>query len=107
MPTDFETKVYECIKHIPAGKVSTYKLVARTIGNPFAVRAVGTALKNNPYAPHIPCHRVVKSDGRLGGYLGSVQEESIDVQKKIQLLKDEGVNVADGRIVDFENVVMR
>ena len=68
--TSFQLKVYEAILRIPKGQVRTYAEVARMIGRPRAVRAVGQALKRNRWAPRIPCHRVVASDGTLGGYSG-------------------------------------
>ena len=67
-PTTFERKVYAAVRHIPKGQTQTYQWVARQIGKPRAARAVGNALNRNPYAPHVPCHRVVRSDGSLGGY---------------------------------------
>ncbi|MBI3616411.1 MAG: MGMT family protein [Candidatus Omnitrophica bacterium] len=66
--TPFQRKVYEAILRIPRGQVRTYAEVARMIGKPKAARAVGQALKRNRWAPKIPCHRVVASDGSLGGY---------------------------------------
>ncbi len=66
--TTFQRKVYEAILRIPKGQVRTYAQVARTIGKPKAARAVGQALKRNRWAPAIPCHRVIASDGSLGGY---------------------------------------
>ena len=66
--TPFAIKVYKTILTIPLGEVRTYKWVARRIGRPRASRAVGQALKNNPYPLIIPCHRVVSSSGDLGGY---------------------------------------
>ncbi|MBI3323151.1 MAG: MGMT family protein [Candidatus Omnitrophica bacterium] len=68
--TPFQRKVYEALLKIPRGQVRTYAEVARTIGRPRAARAVGQALKRNRWAPAIPCHRVVASDGKLGGYSG-------------------------------------
>ena len=65
----FRKKVYKIVLKIPLGEVRTYKWVARKIGRPKAVRAVGQALKNNPYPIIIPCHRVIKSDGEIGGYV--------------------------------------
>lgn len=67
--TPFAKKVYKVVLTIPLGDVRTYKWVAKKIGNPRAVRAVGLALKNNPYPLIIPCHRIVHSNGRLGGYI--------------------------------------
>lgn len=66
--TPFQRKVYEAILKIPRGQVRTYAEVARMIKRPRAARAVGQALKRNRWAPRIPCHRVVASGGRLGGY---------------------------------------
>ena len=69
-PTTFEQQVYRAIARIPRGQTRSYGWVAQRIGRPQAARAVGQALKRNPYAPKVPCHRVVKSDGSLGGYSG-------------------------------------
>jgi len=66
--TPFAKKVYKAVLNIPPGEVRTYRWVARKIGSPHAARAVGAALRNNPYPLIIPCHRVVKSNGSLGGY---------------------------------------
>lgn len=66
--TPFQRRVYEVLLKIPKGQVRTYAEVARMIGRPNAARAVGQALKRNRWAPEIPCHRVIASDGTLGGY---------------------------------------
>ncbi len=66
--TPFQKKVYEVVLKIPRGEIRTYAQVARAIGKPKAARAVGQALRRNRWAPAIPCHRVVASDGKLGGY---------------------------------------
>ena len=66
----FEEKVWLITTQIPFGQVRSYAWVAKKIGNPKAVRAVGQALKKNPYPLIVPCHRVIKSDGSLGGYAG-------------------------------------
>ena len=66
--TAFEISVYECIMRIPRGKARSYAWVAQKIGKPKATRAVAQALKRNPWPLIIPCHRVVASDGRIGGY---------------------------------------
>lgn len=89
--TEFEQKVYDTIKKIPKGKITTYKLVAIAMGKPKSYRAVGTALKNNPFAPTVPCHRVLPSDYKIGGFFGATVVESSNVQKKIKLLKSEGI----------------
>lgn len=92
----FKNKVYEITKNIPAGKVATYGQVAALAGSPKAARAVGNAMKTNPNAPVVPCHRVVASDGKLTGYSG---EGGIN-QKKEMLIK-EGV-IFKGDKVDLK-----
>ncbi|HBI97138.1 MAG: methylated-DNA-protein-cysteine methyltransferase [Candidatus Falkowbacteria bacterium GW2011_GWC2_38_22] len=96
----FEKKVLKKLLEIPSGKVSTYKLLAIAVKNPKAVRAVGNALHKNLDAPRVPCHRIVKSDGGLGGYGGGQT-------KKIKLLESEGVKVKNGRVLDFEKIIFR
>ena len=66
--TKFEVKVWKYLKKIPKGRVSTYKSVAKAIGFPGAARAVANACAANKYYPLIPCHRVVRSDFKIGGY---------------------------------------
>ena len=68
--TKFQLKVWNYLKKIPRGSVKTYSQVAKGIGKPLAVRAVANAIGKNPDAPKIPCHRVIKLDGSLGGYSG-------------------------------------
>jgi methylated-DNA-[protein]-cysteine S-methyltransferase len=84
----FQQKVYKVTMQIPAGKVMTYGQVARAIGKPGAARAVGTALSKNQDVPVIPCHRVIASDGRMGGYSGKG-----GINGKLKLLKKEGYTV--------------
>ena len=66
--TPFQKAVYKAISGIPFGETRSYQWVAREIGNPKAIRAIGNALKKNPYPVAIPCHRVIRKDGSLGGY---------------------------------------
>ncbi len=102
----FADSVYQFCKKIPSGKVTTYKEIGNAINPSGKVyRAVGVALKNNPYAPVVPCHRVVSADGRIGGFHGETSGPMIE--KKIRLLAAEGVSVKDGKIVDFENKLHR
>jgi methylated-DNA-[protein]-cysteine S-methyltransferase len=68
----FRRKVYQEVSRIPAGRTMSYGEVARRVGHPGAARAVGTAMATNPFAPIVPCHRVVRSDGSLGGYGGGL-----------------------------------
>jgi len=92
----FQDKVLSLVKKIPKGKVSTYKAVGKALRRRGQVyRAVGRALKENIYPVAIPCHRVVCSDGSIGGY-------SRGVRKKIALLKKEGVEVKKNKVVDFK-----
>jgi len=81
--TDFEWRVLAATLTIPLGETRSYQWVARRVGRPQAVRAVGQALKKNPYPLIIPCHRVIKADGRIGGYAGRFSG------KKIRLLRQE------------------
>ena len=86
--TKFQLKVWRYLKKIPRGKVKTYSEVAKSIGKPLAVRAVANAIGKNPLAPQIPCHRVIRSDGSLGGYSGKG-----GIKTKRLLLKKEGVTL--------------
>ena len=83
--SDFEKKVYKTTLKIPAGQVRSYKWVAETMGKPNASRAVGNALNKNPYPIFVPCHRVIKSDGSIGGFAGGSKA-------KKRLLTKEGVD---------------
>ena len=82
--TKFQLKVWKYLMKIPKGKVKTYLDVAKAIGKPRAFRAVANAIGKNPYPPKIPCHRVIRSDGSLGGYSGKG-----GIKKKIELLNQE------------------
>ena len=86
--TRFQLKVWNYLKKIPRGKIKTYSEVAKAIGKPLAVRAVANAIGKNPQAPHIPCHRVIRSDGSLGGYSGKG-----GIKTKKLLLKKEGIRL--------------
>ena len=100
MPKIFKQRVWKALKRVPRGKVTTYALLARAVHVPRGARAVGHACNKNPFAPHVPCHRVVKSDGSLGGY-------ATGLRRKRALLEKEGVHVKRNRIVDFEKKVFR
>ncbi|MBW2637451.1 MAG: MGMT family protein [Deltaproteobacteria bacterium] len=73
--TAFQKKVLITIMDIPEGKTRSYAWVAKKAGSPLACRAVGQALAKNPYAPDVPCHRVIASDGSIGGYSGGLAEK--------------------------------
>ena len=100
----FPERVYEVLRQVPKGKVTTYKALAVRLGTK-AYRAVGQALKNNPNAPEVPCHRVIRSDGSIGGFMGKTTGR--EIEKKISLLKAEGVDVKDGKIVDYYSKLFR
>lgn len=96
MMKTFQDKVLTLVKKIPLGKVSTYKEIGKALHRRGQVyRAVGKALKENKYPIVIPCHRVVCSDGSIGGY-------SRGIKKKIALLKKEGIVVKSNKVVDFK-----
>ena len=84
--TKFQLKVWAYLSKIPRSSIKTYSQVAKAIGTPLATRAVANAIGKNPYAPKIPCHRVIRSDGSLGGYSGKG-----GIKTKRFLLKKEGI----------------
>ena len=86
--TKFQLKVWKYLTTIPKGSVKTYKQVAIAIKNPKAARAVANACAKNPYAPRIPCHRVIRTDGGLGGY-----SRRGGVRQKLKLLRSEKVSI--------------
>lgn len=97
--SDFERAVLMATFEIPRGKVSTYKRIAERVGRPRAYRAVGNALHKNPLAPKIPCHRVVRSDGRI---VGETREE---VESRRRLLEEEGVPIVGDRVKICEEII--
>jgi methylated-DNA-[protein]-cysteine S-methyltransferase len=92
----FKDKIYALTKQIPKGKVATYGRLAKLASHPKAARAVGMFMKKNPYAPIVPCHRVVASDGSLTGYSGKG-----GLATKEKMLKAEGVEFK-GKKVNLE-----
>lgn len=102
----FARKVYALARRVPAGSVTTYGELSRVLvalgedgagggGNPAAYsRAVGSALSHNPFAPNVPCHRVIRADLSIGGFSGSTSQDSPNVHKKVRLLSEEGVRFA-------------
>lgn len=97
---NFNEKVWQALKRIPRGRVTTYKEIARYLKNPKAARAVGNALNKNPYAPKLPCHRVVKSNGQIGGYAKGTKN-------KIKMLEKEGVKIKNGKVADFNKAFIK
>ena len=100
----FSDRAYDLLRKVPKGRVTTYKEIANALGTK-AYRGVGQAMKRNPYAPEVPCHRVVTTSGRIGGFQGETSGKSIE--KKIKMLKEEGVEVRDGRIKNFKKILYR
>ena len=98
MLTDREKNILLLVAYVPEGRVITYKLLAQAAGNPEASRAVGNTLNKNPWSPDIPCHRVIKSDGKVGGFAQGNRE-------KIKRLEQEGVTIERGKVVSRETIM--
>jgi len=97
----FSERVYRIARKIPAGRVTTYGEIAGALGMKLiASRAVGNALHRNPYSPKVPCHRVVKSDGSIGGFAKGKK-------LKVKMLKSENVFVKKGKIVNFGKLLLK
>lgn len=96
----FDEEVWQLLKTIPRGRVTTYKEIAAALGAPNSARAVGNACNRNLNAPKVPCHRVVKSSGEVGGFAKGTR-------KKAFLLNREGVKVKNNKVVDFERKLFR
>jgi len=96
--TEFERKVLVATYRIPNGKISTYKRIAEKIGKPKAYRAVANALHKNPLHPVVPCHRVVRSDGKFGGEKNAAASRRKQVEK-------EGVPIHNGAVKIKESVL--
>lgn len=101
-PSPFAAKVYAALRRVPAGKVITYAALGRRIGC-HSPRAIGQALRANPFAPSVPCHRVIASDLTPGGFNGKTCGPALT--KKLDLLRREGVVFKDGRLADLMRVV--
>ena len=101
-PTAFEEKVYDAVRMVPFGRVTTYKLLGKAIGCRSS-QAIGQALKRNPFAPATPCHRIIKTDLSIGGFGGEHVGE--EILRKLKLLKKEGVEFdKDGMLVEPERL---
>jgi methylated-DNA-[protein]-cysteine S-methyltransferase len=96
-PTNFQKHVYQALQKIPRGRVTTYKILARRI-KCRSCRAVGQALKRNPFAPSVPCHRVIASDLTIGGFQGHKTGQAIE--HKLTLLRREGVVFRNSKLVN-------
>lgn len=89
MVTNFQKRVYKEVAKIPKGQTRSYKYIAKKINS--SPRAVGQALKKNPFAPKIACHRVIREDGSIGGFNGKTKGK--EIKRKIKLLRNEGVEI--------------
>ena len=90
MKKSFSERCYAVLRRVPKGKVTTYREIARAL-NSKAYRAVGNAMNKNPHAPAVPCHRVISSDGRIGGFASGTKN-------KIRMLKADGIEIKNNRI---------
>jgi len=97
--TPFQQQCYDLLKQIPVGYVTTYGELARAMGTQ-AYQAIGQVLKRNPNLIEVPCHRVVKSNGEMGGYVKGAEQ-------KQALLVAEGVKIEAGKVVDFKQKLYR
>ena len=91
----FSTKVYRKLLQVPKGKVTTYGELAKAVGSKNGQRAIGMIMKKNTFPVIVPCHRVVKSEGKIGGY---AYREIV----KSRMLANEGIKIKDGKIIDFD-----
>lgn len=97
MVSEFQARVYKTLQTVPRGRVTTYQWLAKRVGCGSA-RAIGQALRKNPFAPRVPCHRVIGSDLGPGGFQG--QTGGAVLQEKIKLLRSEGVTFRSGVLAE-------
>lgn len=98
---NFSDQCYQLLKQVPKGRVTTYKIIANKLGKK-CYRLIGQIMAKNQNAPKVPCHRVVKSDGRIGGYMGDLKSK---IDQKITLLKQENIEVKDNKILNFKQKI--
>jgi len=94
MKSSFNSRCYNLLRKVPKGKVTTYKALANAL-NTKAYRAVGNAMNKNPYAPEVPCHRVINSNGELGGFASGLDN-------KIKMLKSENVVIGKNNTINLD-----
>lgn len=97
---NLDKKIYKKLLEVPKGKITTYGELAKAVGLKNGQRAVGKIMNKNPYPVIIPCHRVVKSDGKIGGY-------AYGAEIKSDMLTREGILIKNGKILDLENKIYR
>ncbi len=95
-----EEKVYKKLLEVPKGKITTYGELAKAIGLKNGQRVIGKIMNKNPYPVIVPCHRVIKSDGKIGGYAWG---EKV----KAKMLSNEGMKIKNGKILDVEKSIYR
>jgi methylated-DNA-[protein]-cysteine S-methyltransferase len=95
-----EEKVYKKLLEVPEGKITTYGELAKAIGLKNGQRIIGKIMNKNPYPAIVPCHRVIKSDGKIGGYAWG---EKV----KAKMLSNEGIKIKNGKILDVEKSIYR
>lgn len=97
---NLDKKIYKKLLEVPKGKITTYGELAKAVGMKNGQRAVGKIMNKNPYPVIVPCHRVVKSDGKVGGY-------AYGEEIKSNMLQKEGIKIKNGKISDLENRIYR
>ncbi len=97
---NLEQKIYKKLLQVPKGQITTYGELAKAVGLKNGQRVVGKIMNKNPYPVIIPCHRVIMSTGKIGGY-------AFGEQIKTKLLNDEGIQIKNGKILDLENRIYR
>ena len=95
--TEFQQRVYAALCKVPRGRVTTYKILGEYLGCR-CYRAIGQALRRNPFAPRVPCHRVIASDLSIGGFAGA--RDGPEIARKRELLRKEGVSFRQGKLAD-------
>ena len=95
-----EQLVYKKLLQVPKGQITTYGELAKAVGLKNGQRAIGRIMNKNPYPALVPCHRVVNSDGKVGGY-------AYGINVKTNMLEKEGIEIQNGKILDFEKIVFR
>ena len=97
---NLDEKIYKKLLQVPKGQITTYGELAKSVGLKNGQRAVGKMMNKNPYPVIIPCHRVVMSTGKIGGY---AYGENV----KTKMLNDEGIEIQNGKIIDLKNNIYR
>jgi methylated-DNA-[protein]-cysteine S-methyltransferase len=97
---NLEQKIYKKLLEVPKGQITTYGELAKAVGLKNGQRIIGKIMNKNPYPVIVPCHRVVMSTGKIGGY-------AYGEHVKIKLLNDEGIQIKNGKILDLKNRVYR